>query len=226
MRSASGASRYDRGFGSGDNITASNPCGAWTLGEAALGTGAGFTALPNYTTSDGQATGGPSAWYGSDPTGGAVPNYGLPLMHFVAGHLVVLPHYDVEDGTTLTDGDLLRGRRRLGNTTSPPHGRTSAAGPTQYPGTEGVQVTLSQNGVSLFGAFVGLEDGIPSANTSNQVTLAAGGTLDFVVNSRGSQWNDDTQLDATIQSVPEPSALVLLAFGLIGLLAYAWRKRK
>ena len=30
----------------------------------------------------------------------------------------------------------------------------------------------------------------------------------------------------TVTSVPEPSALVLLAGGLIGLLAYAWRKRR
>jgi hypothetical protein len=29
-----------------------------------------------------------------------------------------------------------------------------------------------------------------------------------------------------VSTVPEPSALVLLAAGLIGLLAYAWRKRK
>ena len=38
--------------------------------------------------------------------------------------------------------------------------------------------------------------------------------------------DDPTQLDATIHLVPEPSALVLLAIGLIGLLAYTWRKRK
>ena len=213
-------------LGSGESITTSNPCGDWTLGEAALGTGAGFTALPTYTTSYGQASGGPSAWYGSDPTGGAVPNYGLPVMWFSAGHLIVLPHYALEDGTTLTDGDL--------RWTAPQAGKYNVSalwtdlgnGPTQYPGTEGVQVTLAKNGVSLFGAFVALEDNIPSASTSQQVTLAAGDTLDFVVNSRGSQWNDVTQLDATIQSVPEPSALVLLAVGLIGLLAYAWRKRK
>ena len=29
-----------------------------------------------------------------------------------------------------------------------------------------------------------------------------------------------------ISSVPEPSAIALLATGLVGLLAYAWRKRR
>ena len=31
---------------------------------------------------------------------------------------------------------------------------------------------------------------------------------------------------ASIDAIPEPSAIVLLAMGLFGLLAYAWRKRK
>ena len=32
-------------------------------------------------------------------------------------------------------------------------------------------------------------------------------------------------INLTTSSVPEPSAIVLLAIGVIGLLAYAWRKR-
>jgi hypothetical protein len=31
---------------------------------------------------------------------------------------------------------------------------------------------------------------------------------------------------STVNSIPEPSTFVLAAIGLIGLLAYAWRKRK
>ncbi len=41
----------------------------------------------------------------------------------------------------------------------------------------------------------------------------------------GWAWFDNVRLDYST-TVPEPSALALLATGLIGLLAYAWRKRK
>jgi hypothetical protein len=37
---------------------------------------------------------------------------------------------------------------------------------------------------------------------------------------------DNVRVTATPTATPEPSTLVLLASGLIGLLAYAWRKRK
>jgi hypothetical protein len=37
---------------------------------------------------------------------------------------------------------------------------------------------------------------------------------------------DNVRLDAVTAPIPEPSTLVLLGAGLLGLLAYAWRKRK
>jgi hypothetical protein len=213
-------------LGTADSIMATNTVGAWTLGEAAAGTGAGFTALPNYTTSYAQASGGSPAWYGSDPTGGAVPNYGLPMMNFSAGHLVVLPHYALEDGSTLTNGDLRWTAPQAGTYNVSARWTDLGNGATGGgPETIGVTVTLAKNGLSLFSDFVASEGGIPSVSVARQMTLAAGDTLDFVVNSRGSHWNDPTQLDATITTVPEPTTLALSLSGLLGLLAYAWRKR-
>jgi hypothetical protein len=62
------------------------------------------------------------------------------------------------------------------------------------------------------------------ATYSKFITLAAGQNLDFIVKA-GFNYNA-TGLTITIEQVPEPGTLALLATGLIGLLAYAWRKRK
>ncbi|MBU4273300.1 MAG: PEP-CTERM sorting domain-containing protein [Planctomycetes bacterium] len=64
--------------------------------------------------------------------------------------------------------------------------------------------------------------------TSDPITVAAGThTLSFVGTEVA--WGADarTSIDAvSITTIPEPSALALLATGLVGLLCYAWRKRK
>lgn len=39
-------------------------------------------------------------------------------------------------------------------------------------------------------------------------------------------WYDDSIVTFTVSGIPEPSSLMLMASGIIGLLAYAWRKRK
>ncbi len=46
----------------------------------------------------------------------------------------------------------------------------------------------------------------------------AGGGNDF--------WYDDSVVTFTVSGIPEPSSLMLMASGIIGLLAYAWRKHK
>jgi hypothetical protein len=57
------------------------------------------------------------------------------------------------------------------------------------------------------------------------IALGTGNYLDFVVDETMSSGNGFAmRLD--VWKVPEPSTLVLLASGLIGLVCYAWRKRK
>lgn len=76
----------------------------------------------------------------------------------------------------------------------------------------------------LFGAFNGQASGVTSdGNTWSYVTGLTG--------SAGTVVNNGTALildasGAGVQIVPEPSTLALLATGLLGLLAYAWRKCK
>lgn len=67
-----------------------------------------------------------------------------------------------------------------------------------------------------------------TAYTNSSMYFTAGQYIDFVVEN---MWADPVTyrmmgFTATISQVPEPSVIVLLASGLTGLLAYAWRKRK
>jgi hypothetical protein len=58
------------------------------------------------------------------------------------------------------------------------------------------------------------------------VSVATGDLLYFQVGPSGSYSGDWSQFDMlTISSIPEPSALCLLGYSAISLLAYAWRKR-
>lgn len=58
-----------------------------------------------------------------------------------------------------------------------------------------------------------------------RTSLTAGQSLDFVVNSAGSYYNDSTGLSATIAAVPEPATwgLMIAGFGLVGVARRARR---
>ena len=86
----------------------------------------------------------------------------------------------------------------------------------------------------LMYTFIGASSTPPGSThnyTSGTLTVAAGDTLDFVVQGTSlTATSGETRLGAAGSIVftpaPEPSTLALLTAGLIGLLCYAWRKRK
>jgi hypothetical protein len=82
--------------------------------------------------------------------------------------------------------------------------------------------------------FIGASNTPPGSThtyTSSAIPVAAGDTLDFVVQGTSlTATGGETRLGAAGSIVftpaPEPSTLALLTAGLIGLLCYAWRKRR
>lgn len=91
--------------------------------------------------------------------------------------------------------------------------------------TTDVHVLL--NGVSIFDGFV--NPGAPTSFNTN-LALGAGDEVDFVVGfgSNGNFNSDATGLSAvlTTNAVPEPSSIVMLGLGGIGLGLAAWRRRR
>lgn len=76
------------------------------------------------------------------------------------------------------------------------------------------------NGTSTF--YV---NGIATPGTTD-VTPVSNKTVYLGVQPGGVAWFTGSLDQLTVSQVPEPAALTLLGSGLLGLLAYAWRKRK
>lgn len=89
-------------------------------------------------------------------------------------------------------------------------------------------VTIYRNNTQewTYGAWITGSTSDSTTATLSGLSVAAGDTIDFVVSQNGSK---TIRLAATITEtthVPEPSTLLLVATGLLGLMAYAWRKRR
>lgn len=86
-------------------------------------------------------------------------------------------------------------------------------------------VTLDGTALTFSGTASVAPDNVMRQYTSDAIMVAAGAhTLQFQANA----WShmDNVSVSGTAVPTPEPTAIVLLATGLLGLLAYAWRNRK
>jgi hypothetical protein len=85
--------------------------------------------------------------------------------------------------------------------------------------TSGVNVSIiGPSGNAILAAY-GLGGAWGTSKSfDSSVSLSAGQTLDFVVNSNGSYYNDSTGLSGTIAAVPEPAswAMMVGGFGVVG----------
>lgn len=93
-------------------------------------------------------------------------------------------------------------------------------------GTTSTDVHVVLNGVSLFDGYVTTGGGTVDASLAN-VTVAKNDVLDVIVgDGNNGIGGDATGVFHSVTLVPEPSSIAILASSLLGLLAYAWRKRK
>ena len=84
-------------------------------------------------------------------------------------------------------------------------------------------VHILVGGVSMFDSSVAYQS---STSYANSIPLTVGETVDF---DFGNENNGNNVRACWIQSIsptPEPSTLALLAAGTIGIVGYAWRRRK
>lgn len=98
-------------------------------------------------------------------------------------------------------------------------------------GGDGVEYSLYKNGAAAGTTLAhGYVDNGPDWTsgpvTANGISVAAGDTLYLQIGARGSYGYDLTGVSFSVTAVPEPTAMMLLGSGVIGLMAYAWRRRK
>ncbi len=82
----------------------------------------------------------------------------------------------------------------------------------------GGSIYVTHNNTEVFSHGVG--NYLDSSTYADTLTFAAGDTLSFRVTG-----DAFVRPEITISDVPEPTSVVLYATGVLGLLAYAWRKR-
>ena len=90
---------------------------------------------------------------------------------------------------------------------------------------DGIDFYVYVDGVQEYSKYIGTESTVYSFDLTG-LSIGVGQNVDFVVYKHGNYYNDSSLFSATISTVPEPSFIALLVTGLIGLLAYAWQKRR
>lgn len=199
-----------------DFSATSNPNGVWSYGTASDLVGpSGFTAFTKGRTWVARDTNyaGINAWDSGSAYDPSVTHNGTN------GTIVAY-------GFTWTPGDLgidsYGGAGSYVRWIAPEDGSADIAATFTDMGASSAKVYVFKNF-----AVVGLNAMSTAGGVSWSDTLdvVAGDIIDFAVSG---QYGSVTKLDATVAlaTVPEPATLISVAIGMVGLLAYAWRKQQ
>jgi hypothetical protein len=192
----------------------SNPNGVWSYGHYGTpGDASTFTAYDVAENAAAIGIGGVTIWHYS-LSGNWDPN----VAYNTTGSAIVAPWATYAPHTiTLgpTNGTVVRWTASAAGTydVSATFTDVSSGGGAAY-------VYGYVNSVQQFSATTS-----PATWTASALSVVAGHTIDFVAGPEGNGWAIPTRLDATITLVPEPSSIVLLVLGVLGLVCYARRKR-
>ena len=211
--------------------------GVWSLGDR-LGSdpGTAFTLFTNHEA----PRDGVAGWLGWDASPGGSPyfavntsasafawDYYRPVSASEPGLMGVK---DIGVSPSATRTGVLRWTAPAAGTIST--STTINAGTSGYHAysQDGVDINLLLNSTGLYNN-PNTGSGFTPVNISTSgLTVAAGDVLSLIIGAGGNGNAYDltgiTSHVVTFNAVPEPSAFVLLSCGLIGLLAYAWRKRR
>jgi hypothetical protein len=233
---------------SDDFSATSNPNGAWSCGANPAG-GGDFQTYPNAFSQPIYTYGPQHAWVNAwnDMWGGGWVYSTKELTSATAVDPGNWPWdaYLEKNAAYLGPSLINNAVNAVVRWTAPSDGKYAVSaswGSAQMSGVSGEVVGVKVDGLGNSYSFSDTLDGFrgraingysdatgthPSTTYSSELTLMAGQTLDFIAESNaGAGAARATAFNATISSIPEPGTMLLTVLGSLGLMAYAWRKRR
>lgn len=169
--------------------------------------------------------------YGPGPEGYDVWGNVLTTYHFIGKNssidstgLVVHPNNQPPD--THTWASVIGWKSPINGTVNVSFAVTDLSTGSEYP-SDGVSYKLYRAGSATNLTSGTIDDGGATGPISlNSLTVAQGDMLCVEIGARNTMYYDLTGVAFTVTAVPEPGTLALSVTSFVGLLCYAWRKRK